>query len=100
MTTQRKAASLTPLLISTVLFFLGAYFTFTAVQGESGIFLRVQVEAEIETLTSELEQLEQEVAVLRNKTRRLSDNYLDLDLLDHQARTILGMMRADEILIQ
>jgi hypothetical protein len=41
-----------------------------------------------------------EVAKLRNKTRRLSDTYLDLDLLDTQARERLGMMRADEIIVR
>jgi len=35
-----------------------------------------------------------------NLTRRLSDTYLDLDLLDQHARSILGMIRADEIVIQ
>jgi cell division protein FtsB len=37
---------------------------------------------------------------MENLTRRLSDNYLDLDLLDEQARDVLGMIRADEIVIQ
>ncbi len=100
MASQRRAPGLTPLLISTVLFFLGAYFTFTAVQGDYGIFRRVQVEAEIDTLRLQLDLLETEVASMRNKTRRLSDDYLDLDLLDQQARETLGLMRSDEILIK
>jgi len=79
---------------------LSAYFTFAAVQGDFGIFRRVQVEAEVQTLRAELDALEAEVAEMRNKTRRLSDGYLDLDLLDMQAREILGLMRADEIIIR
>lgn len=100
MTPSRRAPGLTPLIISSVLFFLGAYFTFTAVQGDYGIFQRVQVEAEIDDLRQELDILEAEVAAMHNKTRRMSDDYLDLDLLDVQARDILGMMRSDEILIR
>ncbi len=100
MTSSRKAPGLTPLLISSVLFFLGAYFTFTAVQGDYGIFKRVQVEAEIIDLRAELDALEAEVALMHNKTRRMSDDFLDVDLLDQQAREILGLMRADEILIR
>lgn len=100
MTNSRKAPGLTPLIISSVLFFLGAYFTFTAVQGDYGIFRRVQVDAEIIELRDELDALEAEVAMMHNKTRRLSDDYLDLDLLDLQARDILGLMRSDEILIR
>jgi len=100
MTQPRISLGLAPLLIFTVLFSMGAYFTFAAVQGDYGIFRRVQVEAEIKTLRTELDDLEIEVAALRNKTRRLSDTYLDLDLLDTQARAVLGLMRSDEILLR
>lgn len=91
---------LTPLLVCTLLFFLGSYFTFAAVQGDYGIFRRVQIEAENESLRAERDALNVKVEDMRNKTRRLSDNYLDIDLLDIQARTVLGMMRADEIILQ
>ena len=36
---------------------------------------------------------------MANLTRRMSDEYLDLDLLDQQARDILGLARSDEIII-
>lgn len=99
MSSHRTNPNLTTLLISAVLFTMGAYFTFSAVQGDFGIFRRVQVEAEIVALRDELDAIEAQLAEMRNKTRRLSDTYLDLDLLDTQARDILGMMRADEIII-
>ena len=41
-----------------------------------------------------------EVARMENLTKRLSDDYLDVDLLDEQARSILGVIRADEIVIR
>ena len=100
MSTKRTSPGLTSLLICGVLFSMGAYFTFAAAQGEHCIFRRVQVDAEIDTLRQELDALEAEVAEMRNKTRRLSDSYLDLDLLDMQARDVLGLMRADEIIIR
>ena len=37
---------------------------------------------------------------MENRTRRLSDQFLDLDLLDEQARDVLGYIRADEIVIR
>jgi cell division protein FtsB len=37
---------------------------------------------------------------MQNLTLRLSDDYLDLDLLDEQARDVLGYLRADEIVIR
>lgn len=80
-----------------VMFSLGLYFAFASVQGDFGLFKRVQIEAEAATLRSEKDRLAAEVASLENKTRRLSDEYLDLDLLDQQARDILGLIRPDEI---
>ncbi|MEM6636074.1 MAG: septum formation initiator family protein [Pseudomonadota bacterium] len=78
---------------------LGLYFTFAAVQGDYGLFRRIQIQAEAQVLRGELAALQAEVKAVENKTRRLSDTYLDLDLLDQQAREILGLIRSDEIVI-
>ena len=72
---------------------LGLYFNF-------GLFSRIQIEAEEEQLLAELKLLQSDLATLQNKTHRLSDGYLDLDLLDQQARDILGYARADEVIIR
>lgn len=88
------------LLASLGLIALGLYFTFAAVQGDYGVFKRADVTAEGRALSAELEALQAEVARMENLTRRLSDNYLDLDLLDEQARDVLGYVRADEIVIR
>ena len=79
------------------LFSLGLYFTFASVQGDFGLFKRVQIEAEAKVLEDERARLAEEVALLENKTRRLSNEYLDLDLLDQQARDVLGLIRPDEL---
>ncbi|PZQ99733.1 MAG: septum formation initiator precursor [Cereibacter sphaeroides] len=83
-----------------ITFTLGSYFTFAAVQGDYGVFRRVQIDAEVEMLKEERDQLQTELSALQNKTRRLSDDYLDIDLLDEQARDVLGLIRADEIVIR
>lgn len=79
---------------------LGGYFTFAAVQGDFGVFRRVQINAEAEALTIERDRLKAELLAMTNLTHRLSDDYLDLDLLDQQARDVLGYLRADEIVIR
>ena len=76
------------------------YFVFAAVQGEYGVFRRVALEAERETLEAELALLSAEAERMRDRTRRLSDAFLDLDLLDERARMVLGMARADEIIVE
>ena len=79
---------------------LGLYFTFAAVQGDFGLFRRAEIMAERSDLQDELAALEAQVSRMENLTLRLSDTYLDLDLLDQQARDVLGLIRADEIVIR
>lgn len=81
------------------LLLIGGYFALASVQGDFGLFRRVQIEAEIADLQATRDNLDREVAEMANKTHRLSDDYLDLDLLDQQARDMLGMVRSDEIVI-
>ena len=83
-----------------VAFTAGTYFTFAAVQGDYGIFRRVQVDAEARDLRAERDSLQAQLDVLKNKTRRLSDGFLDLDLLGEQTRDVLGYMRPDEVVIR
>lgn len=79
---------------------LGVYFTFAAVQGDYGMFARVAINAEAEVLRAERDRLQAELAEMQNLTHRLSDDFLDLDLLDQQTRDVLGYMRSDEIAIR
>ncbi len=78
---------------------LSLYFMFGAVQGPYGLFQRIQIDAEARALRLEKENLTAELAETQNRTRRMSDGYLDLDLLDEQARRVLGMARTDEIVV-
>ncbi|MGI3168229.1 FtsB family cell division protein [Pseudooceanicola sp. C21-150M6] len=82
------------------IFCAGLYFIFSAVQGEMGLFRRAEVAADRDQLREQLDALEIEVARMENLTHRLSDDYLDLDLLDQQARDVLGAMRSDEMVVR
>lgn len=81
-------------------FCVGAYFIFAAVQGDYGVFRRAEIVDETRTLDAELQELKVELARMENLTRRLSDTYLDLDLLDERARDMLGMIHTDEIVVR
>ncbi|WP_457648943.1 FtsB family cell division protein [Profundibacter sp.] len=100
MTIQRKRPAIGGVLYFGFTFALGLYFAFAAIQGDYGLFRRIQIDAEADALRSELAGLSEQVQRMENKTHRLSDEYLDLDLLDEQARNVLGMIRADEIVIR
>ena len=92
--------SIGSLMIFAVAIGLGGYFTFAAVQGDYGVFRRAQILAEGEALSAERDRLQAELIELQNRTHRLSDAYLDLDLLDEQVRDVLGYIRADEVVIR
>lgn len=100
MATHGKRPAIGATVYFAVAFTAAVYFTFAAVQGEFGLFRRIQVDAEAKALSSERDALTVQLAELKNKTRRLSDKYLDLDLLDQQARDVLGLMRPDDIVIR
>jgi cell division protein FtsB len=83
-----------------VAFSLAVYFTFAAVQGEYGLFSRTEILAETQLLEIELASMQADVDRMENLTKRLSDEFLDLDLLDQQARSVLGLIRGDEMVIR
>ena len=77
-----------------------AYLAIAAFQGEHGLFNLFRIEAQEAQLRSELAALQAERAAILNKTQRLSSESVDLDLLDEQARKVLGLGRPDEIIIR
>jgi len=99
-TNTRKSPAVGPLVFFAVAFSLTLYFVFAAIQGDYGLFRRSEIEAEQRALALELTALEARVARMENLTMRLSDDFLDLDLLSERARDILGYVRADEIVIR
>jgi cell division protein FtsB len=98
--TNRNAPSIGPLAVTVVSLTLATYFVFSAIQGDYGVLRRAEYLSEFRALTLNLYQLQSSISLLENKTLRLSDHYLDLDLLDQQARDILGFIRPDEIVIK
>ena len=76
------------------------YLAFAALQGEHGLFSLFAIEGDEARLQEELSGLQAERAILANKAERLSAGALDPDLLDEQARKVLGLARPDEIIVQ
>ena len=97
---HRNTPPVGPLAVTLVSLSLAAYFVFSAVQGDYGVLRRAEYLSESKALILHLYQLQSSISLLENKTLRLSDHYLDLDLLDQQARDVLGLIRPDEIVIR
>ncbi len=98
--TRSTRPAIGPFVFAALSLGLATYFTFAAVQGDYGLFRRAEINAEADMLRMQLVEVQAEVNRMENLTKRLSDDYLDLDLLDEQARRVLGMIRADEIVIR
>lgn len=88
--------------IAAVLFVIAAilYFGHRGVQGGLGLRVGFAAAKEERRLTGDLLALQAERARLENLTHRLSESYLDLDLLDQRARGMLGYVRPDEVVIR
>lgn len=77
-----------------------AYFGYRAVWGDAGFFAQLSVDRDLRVLQAELNADQQERRRLENLSNRLSEHYLDLDLLDERVRDVLGYVRADEVVIR
>jgi class I fructose-bisphosphate aldolase len=93
-------SSFSSAVFAAMLIMMMGYLTFAALEGEHGLFRLFQIQAQEARLKAELASLKAERALAANKTHGLSEESLDLDLLDEQARKVLGLARADEILIR
>jgi cell division protein FtsB len=77
-----------------------AYFIYAATQGPFGLYEKGRVEADEIMLKARHDILVAKRIEAENRTKRLSDTFLDLDLLDEQARKVLGYARTDEIILR
>ncbi len=85
--------------LSTTCIILCFYFILASFNGEFGVAAKYELLAREKVLTRELDLLIEENTAIKNKIKRLSDTSLDLELLDQQARKILGMIGEDEAII-
>jgi cell division protein FtsB len=84
-----------PLLCVLALFYLG----FHTISGERGLLALFEEKQKHTQLTQRLETVQQQREMLEKKTSLLSDASLDLDMLDEQARRMLGMVGKNEVVI-
>lgn len=82
-----------PMLCMLIMFYLG----FHAVSGERGVFALFSQTRKLEALKTELAGLKAKHETLEHKVKLLSNNSLDLDLLDEQVRLVLGMAHKNEV---
>ena len=86
------------ILLSIILIIFFIYFTYAAIYGNNGLKHNIELNVRFIELSKELKLLENKAIDFEIKTSKLRIDNLDLDLLDQQARSILGLIRSDEII--
>lgn len=75
------------------------YFANSFMTGENGYFAKQKTMAELEEKRAELETLRTTRAALDKKVSLMAPGHLDRDLLDEEARHVLGLADKDELVI-
>ena len=94
-----KSFKIIEITLTTVCFIFCFYFIIASFKGEFGVSSKYQLLAKEKALTKELKLLNKKTMKVKNKIKRLSDKSLDLELLDQQARKILGLLGEDELIV-
>jgi cell division protein FtsB len=96
---RRWRAAFYPLLLYCLSGLIGTYFVWHAVNGERGLKTKDEYERKIAALASEFEGLKAEHALWSQRIALLSGRVIDRDLLDEEARAVLGRVRRDELVV-
>ena len=94
-----KSFKILEITLSAVCLTLCCYFIIASFKGEFGVSTKYQLLAKEKALTIELKLVNEKNKAVKNKIKRLSDTSLDLELLDQQARKILGLIGEDELIV-
>jgi cell division protein FtsB len=83
--------------ISTTLFvLLFAYFCYHAISGDRGLLALIQFNKRVDSLRAEADSVRAKRLQLEHRVSLLKPDSLDLDMLDEQARKLLGYAGKDE----
>jgi cell division protein FtsB len=96
---RRVRATLYPLLLYFISGSVGGFFIWHAVNGERGLKTKDEYEHKITALRGELQTLKSEHALWTHRIELLSGRAIDRDLLDEEARALLGRVSRNDLVI-
>ena len=94
-----KSFKILEITLLTVCLILCLYFIIASFNGEFGVSAKYHLLAKEKFLAKELDTINKETKIIKNRIKRLSNTSLDLELLDQQARIILGMIGEEELIV-
>ncbi len=92
---RRAGAAVTPVVCACAI----AYFGYYLVEGDRGLYAYVRLSGELVKAQETLAETAAERRRMEHRVALLRPNRLDIDMLDEQARFVLGQVRADEMVI-
>src|SRR5207249_12326054 len=96
---KRVRATLYSLLLYCVSGSIGGYFVWHALNGERGLKTKDEYEHKIAALREQLEDLKSERALWEQRIALLTGRVIDRDLLDEEARGLLGRVSRNDLVI-
>lgn len=81
-----------------VLTSLGFYFAYHLVSGNNSLLTMMQLQTKLDESKERLDNIKMERINLQHRVQMISSESLDLDLLDEQARKLLGHSKENEII--
>lgn len=98
-TRHRRKSPLRLVAIPALTIIMSGYFIYHGQHGTYGLAASERYDARIAALSAELAQLAAERAHLEKDTSALHHGSIERDMLDEQARDILGLARANELVV-
>jgi cell division protein FtsB len=96
---RRARATLYPLALYCVSGAIGGYFVWHSVNGERGLKTNDEYEHKISVLRDELAGLKSEHGLWHQRITLLSGRAIDRDLLDEEARALLGRVNRNDLVV-
>ncbi len=82
--------------IAIILIGLLSYFSYHTIYGNNGIVSKREKEKNVINLINDLEQIRSTRIELEHNVKLMRPDSLDIDMLDQQAREILGVVKKEE----
>ncbi|MDR0942368.1 MAG: septum formation initiator family protein [Holosporales bacterium] len=76
------------------------YFLFHAINGENGLLSYIQIKRQSAMQAEKLKSLKEDFEVLKRRVALLSNDSLDLDLLEERCRIILNYCNPEDIIVK
>ena len=95
----RMRAILYPVLLYAVSGSIAGYFVWTAVNGQRGLKTRVEYHAKMVALETDLATLQAERKGWERRIALMQPNAIDSDLLDEEARAVLGRVSSHDLVV-